>query len=104
MSMPVAKNSLYVGTHPVFVSHVKEIEQLLYFVADLQTRRMEKGLDSGEQYNCLIRIRQKCRELLLRMYAEESNILLLDDNDLRWIKLIVGFDRDVIQQDERFAG
>ena len=38
------------------------------------------------------------------MYAEESNILLLDDNDLRWIKLIVGFDRNVIQQDERFAG
>ena len=96
--------NVYAGRHPVYVSHAKEVESLLYFVADLQTSLQEKGLDSGEQYSCLVRIRQKCRELLLRMYAEESNIMLLDDNDLRWIKLIVGFDREVIQQDERYAG
>ena len=94
----------YSRKHPVYVSHAKEVESLLYFVADLQEKLKEKGLDSGEQYSCLVRIRQKCRELLLRMYAEESNILLMDDNDLRWIKVIVGFDRDVIQQDERYAG
>ena len=104
MRREMSRMNVYAGRHPVYVSHAKEVETLLYFVADLQTRLQDKGLDSGEQYNCLVRIRQKCRELLLRMYAEESNIMLLDDNDLRWIKLIVGFDREVIQQDERYAG
>ena len=75
----------YSRKHPVYVSHAKEVESLLYFVADLQEKLKEKGLDSGEQYSCLVRIRQKCRELLLRMYAQQSNILPMDDNDLRWI-------------------
>ena len=96
--------SVYVGRHPVYVSHVKEVESLMYFVIDLQEQLRSIGLDSGEQYDCLGRVRQKCRDLLIKMYAEDSEIMLMDDLDLHWIKLIVGFDRDVIQRDQLNAG
>ena len=46
--------TVYSGTHPVFVSHTKELEQMLYFLADLQHRLQQKGKDSGEKYDCLI--------------------------------------------------
>ncbi len=96
--------SVYVGRHPVYVSHVKEVESLMYFVIDLQEQLQSIGLDSGEQYDCLGRVRQKCRDLLIKMYAEDSDVMLMDDHDLHWIKLIVGFDRDVIRRDQLNAG
>ena len=96
--------SVYVGRHPVYVSHVKEVESLMYFVIDLQEKLKPLGLDSGDQYDCLVRVRQKCRDLLIKMYAEDSEIMLMDDLDLHWMKLIVGFERDVIQRDQLNAG
>ena len=88
----------YIGTHPVYVSHVKEVEDLLYFIADLQESLTKLGLDHGEQFECLLRVRLKCRDLLLKMYAEDSDIVLLDDDDRRWIQLIVGFVEEVVPQ------
>ena len=93
--------SVYVGRHPVYVSHVKEVEDLLYFVADLQEHLKDHGFGSGEQYDCLLRVRKKCRDLLLKMYAEDSDIMLMDDLDRRWIQLIVGFVEGVIPKDRR---
>lgn len=69
--------SVYVGRHPVYVSHVKEVESLMYFVIDLQEQLQSIGLDSGEQYDCLGRVRQKCRDLLIKMYAEDSDVMLI---------------------------
>ena len=77
-----AKDSVYIGTHPVFVSHTKEIEQMLYFTGDLKYQLQVKGQAPGEKYNCLLRVRAKCADLLLRMYAEDSDIILLDDTDM----------------------
>ena len=88
--------SMYVGTHPVYVSHVKEVEDLLYFVADLQERLTKQGLNHGEQFACLLRVREKCRDLLLKMYAEDSDIMLMNDEDRRWIQKIVGFVEKVV--------
>ena len=92
------------GMHPVFVSHTKEIEQLLYFVADLQHRLQLKGRDHGEKYDCLLRVRKKCQDLLLRMYAEDAEVMLMDDIDNHWVRLIVGFVRRELLKDTEKAG
>ena len=96
--------SVYVGKHPVFVSHTKEIEALQYFAADLEHRLKLKGRDSGEQFDCLIRVRRKCADLLLKLYAEDSDIMLMDDLDSHWVRLIGRFVRDVLMSDQRKAG
>ena len=96
--------SVYAGTHPVFVSHTKEIEQLLYFTADLQHLLQVSGKARGEQYECLGRVRRKCADLLLKLYAEESDILLMDDLDSRWIRLITGYVHDSLLADQQKAG
>ena len=89
---------MYIGTHPVYVSHIKEVEDLLYFVADLQESLTKQGLDHGEQFACLLRVREKCRDLLLKMYAEDSDIILMDDEDRHWIQIIVGFVEKVVPE------
>ena len=89
---------MYVGTHPVDVSHVTEVEDLLYFIADLQESLTKLGLDHGEQFACLLRVREKCRDLLLKMYAEDSDIMLMDDEDRHWLGLIVGFVERVVPE------
>ena len=61
--------SVYTGKHPVFVSHAKELEQMAYFTADLQYRTESKGIYSGVKYDCLVKVRRKCADLLLRMYS-----------------------------------
>ncbi len=94
-----ARDSVYVGTHPVFVSHTKEIEQLLYFVSDLQHRMRDKGKYYGLKYDCLGRVRRKCTDLLLKLYAEDSNIMLMNDLDHRWVMLIVNFVKTVLLKD-----
>ena len=96
--------AMYAGKHPVFVSHTKEIEQMLYFTADLQHRLQVKGQDSGEKYDCLLRVRAKCSDLLLRMYAEDSDIILMSDTDKWWVKKIVWFVHNVILKDQRKVG
>ncbi len=98
-----ARNSLYVGTHPVFVSHTKEIEQLLFFVTNLQERMRDKGKYYGLKYDCLGKVRRKCTDLLLKLYAEESNIMLMDDLDHRWVVLIVNFVKNVLLKDPQKA-
>ena len=90
--------------HPVFVSHAKEIEQMLYFTGDLQHRLQAKGKASGEEYKCLLRVRAKCADLLLRMYAEDSDIILLDDTDCWWVRNIVKYVHEIILTDQRKAG
>ena len=92
------------GKHPVFVSHTKELEQMLYFLAGLQDRLKSCGRDSGEKYECLVRVRRMCAELLLKLYAEDSEIILMDDLDSCWIRLIVGFVHHEILQDQRHTG
>lgn len=91
--------SIYVGRHPVYVSHAREVEDLLDFVTDLQKKLLEKKLASGRQYDCLIRVQRKCRDLLLKLDAEDSEIMLMDDVDLAWMKKIVGFVKDVVPKD-----
>ena len=98
-----AKDSVYIGTHPVFVSHTKEIEQLLYFVSGLQHRLRDKGKYSGVKYDCLGRVRRKCTDLLLKLYAEDSNIMLMNDLDHRWVILIVNFVKTVLLKDPQKA-
>ena len=92
---------VYAGTHPVFVSHTKELEQMTYFLADLQHRLQLKGKDSGEKYDCLLRVRKMCSELLLKMYAEDTDIILMDDLDHHWVQLIVSFVKNVLLKDQR---
>ena len=96
--------SVYVGKHPVFISHTKELEQMLYFTADLQHKLQVKGKDSGEKYDCLLRVRRRCSDLILRMYAEDSSIILMNDNDYHWVKLIVSYVKKHLQQDQQKAG
>ncbi len=96
--------SVYLGKHPVFVSHTKELEQMAYFLADLQYRLECKGLHSGVKYDCLRRVRTRCSELLLRMYAEDSDIILMSDTDNWWVRRIVWFVHNVILKDQRNAG
>ena len=105
MGMPLARDSLhvYAGTHPVFVSHTKEIEQLLYFVSDLQYRLQCKGKYNTLQYDCLTKVRRKCTDLLLKLYAEETEIMLMDDLDRRWVVLIVNFVKTVLLKEPRKA-
>lgn len=104
MSWYTAKHAPYAGRYPVFVSHTKEIEQLLYFVTDLQNRLKDKGQYSGPKYDCLTRVRRKCTDLLLKLYTEETNIMLMDDLDHRWTILIVRFVQNVLLKDQRKAG
>ena len=85
---------MYNGTHPVFVWHVKEIEAVQLFLTRLDYRLKIRGKDRGERYRCLLRVNRKCADLLLKMYAEESDIILLDDLDARWTRLVVRFARD----------
>ena len=96
--------NVYTGKHPVFVSHTKELEQMAYFTADLQYRQECKGVYSGILYDCLVRVRRKCADLLLKMYAEDSNIILLDDTDNWWIRRIVWYVHNVILKDQRKVG
>ena len=98
-----ARNSLYVGTHPVFVSHVKEIEQLLFFVTNLQERLRDRSKYYGIMYDCLTKVRRKCSDLLLKLYAEDTDIMLMDDLDHRWVVLIVKFVKNVLLEDTREA-
>ena len=93
--------SVYVGKYPVFVSHVKEVEQLLNFTTDLQHRLQAQGLTTGEKYNCLVLVRMKCRDLLLKLYAEETDIMLMDELDRRWMQKIIGFVKNVIMKDPK---
>ena len=93
--------SVYVGKYPVFVSHVKEVEQLFNFTTDLQHRLQQQGLTSGEKYHCLVLVRMKCRDLLLKLYAVETDIMLMDDLDRRWMQKIIGFVRNVIMKDPK---
>ena len=86
------------------MSHVKEVESLLYFFADIQEKLMSKGLYTGYDYACLSRIRLKCRDLMLKMYAEDSDVMLMNDTDLGWLKLIVGFDQAVVQEAKEEEG
>lgn len=90
--------------HPVFVSHAKELEQMAYFLADLQHRLQTRGRESGEGYECLIRVRKKCADLLLKMYAEDTDIILMDDLDHRWVRLIVGFVKSWVLPVQQKAG
>ena len=96
--------SVYAGKHPVFVSHTKELEQMAYFASDLQYRLECKGLHSGVKYDCLRRVRTKCSELLLRMYAEDSDIILMSDTDKWWVRRIVWFVHNVILKDQQKVG
>ena len=96
--------SVYAGKHPVFVSHTKELEQMAYFAADLQHRLESKGLNSGVKYNCLRQVRTRCSELLLRMYAEDSEIILMSDTDNWWVRRIVWFVHNVILKDQKKVG
>ena len=97
--------SVSISKHPVFISHIKELEQMLYFSAALQDRLKARGKDSGEKYDCLLRVRRKCTDLLLQMYAEEDPaIILMDDSDVRWVRLIVGYVYKVILKDQKKAG
>ena len=96
--------SVYAGKHPVFVSHTKELEQMAYFAADLQYRLECKGLHSGVKYDCLRRVRTRCSELLLRMYAEDSEIILMSDTDNWWVRRIVWFVHNVILKDQKKVG
>ena len=96
--------SVYTGKHPVFVSHAKELEQMAYFTADLQYRVESKGIYSGVKYDCLVKVRRKCADLLLRMYAEDSNIILLSSSDNWWVRQIVWFVHNVILKDQQKAG
>ena len=95
---------MYIGKHPVFVSHTKEIEQLAYFLTDLQHRLQLKGLDHGKEYDCLLRVRARCSELLLRMAAEDSDIILVSDRDHWWIRNIVGYVHDEVLKDRQKVG
>jgi len=58
-------------------------------VAGLQQRLQARGKDSGEKYDCLLKIGRRCAELLLRMYAEDDDIMLMDDLDYHWVRKIV---------------
>ena len=95
---------MYAGKHPVFVSHIREIDQMAYFLADLQHRLQLRGEDRGEKYDCLLRVKSKCSDLLLRMSAEDSEIILLTDADANWVRKIVGYVHDVILKDARSVG
>ncbi len=95
---------VYAGTHPVFVSHTKELEQMAYFLSDLQHRLQIREQDSGERYDCLVRVRKMCADLLLKMYAEESDIILMDDLDHRWVQLIVGYVKTYLLPEKQKAG
>lgn len=92
------------GFHPVLVSHAKELEQMLSFTGGLQQRLQARGRDSGEKYDCLLRVRQVCADLLLKMYAEDSEIVLLDDLDCHWVRLIVSYVQRELQEDRQKAG
>ena len=94
----------YKGRHPVFVSHTKELEQMLFFLADLAERLRKKGKDTGEKFECLNRVRYMCSEILLRMYAEDTDVILLDELDNWYVRGIVSFVHDVILKDRKKAG
>ena len=95
--------NVYKGMHPVFVSHAKELEQMICFTADLQYRQECKGIFSGTLYDCLIRVRRKCGDLLLKLSAEDSEIILLNDADNWWIRRIVWYVHNVILKDQQKA-
>lgn len=94
----------YHGTRPVFVSHAKEIEKLIYLTADLQHKLEVKGQASGAAYDVLCKVRRKCADLLLKLYAEDTDIMLMTDLDHHWVQLISGFVKDNLSSPKRKAG
>ncbi len=96
--------TVYAGRHPVFVSHTKELEQMTYFLADMQYRMECRGVHEGFKYDLVKKVRLRCAELLLRLYAEESDITLLDDTDFWWIRRIVWYVHNVILKDQKKVG
>ena len=92
------------GKHPVFVSHMKEIEQMAWFLSNLQHRLQLKGQDKGEKYDCLLRVRAKCSDLLLKMAAEDTEIILVSDAENWWIRNIVSYVHDVVLKDRQKVG
>ena len=95
---------VYAGRFPVYVSHVKEVEQLLNFTTNLIYRQEQRGHNTGKEYKCLVRVRQKCADLLLRMYAEDDIIMLMDTRDRWWIQNIVEFVHEEILKNRKKAG
>ena len=96
--------TIYAGRHPAFISHAKELEQMLYFLADLQYRQNCKGVYAGVGYECLVRVRRKCSDILLRMYAEDDpQITLLDDLDFWYLRRLVWYLHHVVLKDEKKA-
>lgn len=95
---------IYEGRYPVFVSHTKELEQMQYFTAGLQERQEKRGKNFGPGYECLLKVRRKCADLLLRMYAEDSDIILLDKTDHWWTQAIIHYVETVIPEGLKMAG
>ena len=95
--------SVYTGKHPVFVSHVKELEQMFSFIIDLQYRQECRGIFTGVLYDTLVRVRQKCGELLTTLSAAESDIIMLNEVDNWWIRRIVWYVHNVILKDQKKA-
>ena len=80
-----------VPLHPVYTYHAREVEDLLDHVNKIWDGLRETGLTSCKEYPMLCRLRCKCQDLLLKLETEDSEILLMNDVDLAWMKKIVGF-------------
>ena len=92
-------------THPVFLSHTQDLEQMLYFLADLQHRLEVRGKNHGEKFDFLLKVRRRCQDILLQMYAEdEPYITLMNDSDYHWTKLFVDFLHREVLKDQRQTG
>ena len=48
----------------------------------------------------LVKVRGKCQQLLLRMYEEKSEIMMMNDTDRRWVQLIVYFVKEVLLKEQ----
>ena len=92
------------GKHPVYVSHMEEIEQMQDFLKVLMQHLKDTDPEYKAKRDCLLRIMAKCKELLLRMAAEESDILLVSDLNLWWIRNIVEYVQDVVRKHQPKAG
>ena len=77
--------------HPVFVSHSREVGDLLTLTRSLDDYLIRTGQNGTPQHKCIRQLRRDCQTLLLRMEAEDGDILLLEDPDYELVRKIVNW-------------
>lgn len=86
--------------HPVFTAHAEEVERLMTVNGGYMERYRARGETDSDDFRLMARVQRRCSELLMKLAAEDHDILLVDDRDFWWIRQICEFVRTVIDKED----